>query len=246
MSILCYHAVDPAWESRLSVPPKLFGQHCAWLARNRKVVPLEEAASAAGPYGSLSGGRSAITFDDGFTSVYEHAWPVLKRHRLPATVFLVAKTLTGEGLEVTWAEGPPDRRLTTLSVDQVREMQADGIVFGSHSHAHKDLVDLTEAECETDLRSSRELLEDVLQKEVRMLAYPRGLHNERVHRAAEKAGFTYAFGTSKPTEERGPLAIPRIGVYPDNGTAGLRLKTSRLYPRLRTGGLWPGSRAQTH
>ena len=246
MSILCYHAVDPSWKSSLSVPPELFEQQCAWLARNRKVVPLAEAARVASPYGTLSGGRSAITFDDGFSSLYEHAWPALRKHSLPATVFLVAKTLTPEGLEVNWAKGPPARQLTTLSIAQVKEMQGDGIVFGSHSLAHKDLVDLTEQECEADLKASRELLEDVLGDEVRMLAYPRGLHNERVHRAAQRAGFTHAFGTSKPTQERGPLAIPRIGVYPDNKPGSLRLKTSRLYPRLRTGGLWPGGGAQTH
>lgn len=246
MSILCYHAVDPAWESRLSVPPEDFERQVQWLARRRKLVPLEEAAALVGPYGGLPGGRAAITFDDGFSSVHEFAWPVLRRHGAPSTVFLVARTLTPEGLSVDWAEGPPDRELSTMSVDQVKEMQANGVSFGSHSLAHKDLIELSDEECESDLKTSRELIEDVLGREVRSLAYPRGLHNERVHRAAARAGFKYAFGTSKPPAERGPLAIPRIGVYPGNGLGGLQLKTTRLYPRLRTSSLWPGGGGQTH
>ena len=127
MSILCYHAVDPAWESRLSVPPELFERQCRWLAAKRKVLPLEEAAAVVGPRGTLTGGRVAITFDDGFTSVKEFAWPVLRTMRLPATVFLVARTLTPEGQSVDWAEGPGDRELATLSVDEVKEMQSGGV-----------------------------------------------------------------------------------------------------------------------
>ena len=95
------------------------------------------------------------------------------------------------------------------------------------------------------MKTSRELIEDVLGEEVKVLAYPRGLHSPRVHRAASRAGFSYAFGTSKRSEATGPMAIPRIGVYPDNSPGVLRLKTSPIYPRLRTSSLWPGAR-QTH
>lgn len=239
MSILCYHAIDPKWDSRLSVPPDLFERHCAWLARNRRLVCLEEAAARVGPHGTLGERMSAVTFDDGFESLYEHARPVLEKHRIPATVFLVAKTLTGEGQKVDWATPPADRELTTLNLDQVLEMQASGAVFGSHSYEHRDLVDLGDDECERDLRMSRELLEDLLGRPVRLLAYPRGLHDERVHVAAARAGYEHAFGTSKPVRPVGPLAIPRIGIYPSNGTFSLRLKSARLYPRLRTSRLWP-------
>ena len=247
MSILCYHAVDPAWESRLSVPPTLFERQCEWLARHRQVVPLDVAAQSVSGQGALPGRRAAITFDDGFNSVYEFAWPVLRRSGLTAAVFLVARTLTPEGQAVDWADGPPGRALSTMTKDQILEMQDGGVAFGSHSLAHRDLSELTDEECERDLKTSREILEAVLGREVRTLAYPRGLHNERVHRAASRAGFSHAFGTSKPTPRPGPLAIPRIGVYPNNGGASLRVKTSSAYPRLRTSRLWPGaSKANTH
>ena len=234
MSILCYHAVDPSWESRLSVPPTLFERQCKWLARHRKVVPLERAAAAARPSGALPGATSAVTFDDGLASLYEHAWPVLQRHGIAATIFLVAETLTQSGREVDWVDEPPAGGLVTLTRDQVLEMRAAGIAFGSHSYAHRDLVDLSDEECRRDLSRSKEVLEDLLGEPVRMLAYPRGLHNERVHVAARRAGFEYAFGTSKPPEVRGPLAIPRIGVYPGNPPVSLWLKSSSLYPPVRT------------
>lgn len=234
MSILCYHAVDPTWESRLSVPPTLFERQCKWLARHRDVLPLERAAAIARPSGALPRATSAVTFDDGLDSLYEHAWPVLQRHGIPATIFLVAETLTPEGREVDWVDEPPPGGLKTLTREQVLEMRDAGMAFGSHSYAHRDLIELTDEECRRDLTRSKEVLEDLLDDPVRLLAYPRGLHNERVQVAARRAGYEYAFGTSKPPSVRGPLAIPRIGVYPGNPPSSLWLKSSSLYPPVRT------------
>ena len=235
VSILCYHAVDPAWESRLSVPPQLFAKQCEWLKRHRKVLALTDAAPRARVSGALPRGMTAMSFDDGMSSLYDHAWPALTRYGIPATIFLVAQTLTAEGKKVDWVDHPPPGGLATLSREQILEMQESGVAFGSHSLSHRDLVDLGDEECRQDLARSKEILEDVLGKRVTMLAYPRGLHDERVHIAARRAGFEFGFGTSKPVRPQGPLSIPRIGVYPGNRISSLWIKTSPLYPPLRTG-----------
>jgi peptidoglycan/xylan/chitin deacetylase (PgdA/CDA1 family) len=239
VSILCYHAVDPGWSSPLSVPPEEFELQCAWLARHRRVMGVAEAGVRMALSGRMARGRVAITFDDGFGSVFQHAFPVLMRHRLTATVFLVAQTLTPEGRPVDWVEDPPAWGVTALTLEEVREMQRAGIRFGSHSYAHHDLTALSEEECERDLRASRELLEDLLETRVTLLAYPRGLHDERVRRAASRAGFAQAFTLPDRREPIEPYAIPRIGVYPGNGTTVLRAKTSRWYLRARTSRAFP-------
>lgn len=123
MTILCYHSVDPAWESPLAVRPEEFEAHCDWLTRHRTVVPLADAATRLDRSGRLPSGLAVITFDDGFTGVLDHALPVLRRHGLPATVFLVAQTLTDEGLAADWVRTPPAGPLTTLTRDQVLELR---------------------------------------------------------------------------------------------------------------------------
>ncbi|MDP9227383.1 MAG: polysaccharide deacetylase, partial [Actinomycetota bacterium] len=70
MSILCYHAVDESWQSPLAVPPEAFVRHCEWLATHKRVVPLKEAASRVTVSGRLPRGQAAITFDDGFESLF--------------------------------------------------------------------------------------------------------------------------------------------------------------------------------
>ncbi|MDQ4095031.1 MAG: polysaccharide deacetylase family protein [Actinomycetota bacterium] len=243
MTILCYHAVDDTWQSTLVVAPDEFARHCEWLATNRTVVPLARAAEAFEKHRRLPFGWTAITFDDGFEGLYEHALPVLERHRLPSTVFLVAQTLTDEGRVVDWVDDAPPTPPTTLDLTQVRDMKERGVNFGSHSFSHHDLTSLTESACAEDLKQSRALLEDLLEDRVPHLAYPRGRHNDIVRRAAARAGYEYAFSLPEKREPVGRHAVPRAGIYPDDGVGSLRAKSSSRYLSLRMNPVYPWARA---
>ncbi|HET6560456.1 MAG TPA: polysaccharide deacetylase family protein [Marmoricola sp.] len=218
----------------MSVEPATFVEHATWLARHRDVVPLHSTLRGWEPGGAGRRKEVVLTFDDGFASVYEHALPVLVRLGLPATVFLVGKTLTGREFDVDWVDRPPSHRLRTLDMAQIREMQAAGVTFESHSYAHADLTRMSFHDCVDDLRNSRELLEAHLGQRVRLLAYPRGRHNADVRAAAERAGYEHAFTLPDRREVPGPYALPRVGVYHGNSVAHLRLKVSAPYLSLRT------------
>ncbi len=233
MTFLCYHTVEPEWASPLAIHPAAFEAHCAWLARSRRVVDIDEALNRTDRNLRLPRGFACLTFDDGFSGVFQHAWPSLVRHRLPATVFLVAKTLTLGGQAVDWVDTPSDGPLVTLTLDQILEMQAAGVSFQSHSYAHLDLTRLSYAECVEDLRESRELLESVLGRAVPFLAYPHGRHDESVRAAAAAAGYTNAFALSEEAEPWGRYAVPRVGLYRGNSARALRLKAAHSYPRMR-------------
>jgi peptidoglycan/xylan/chitin deacetylase (PgdA/CDA1 family) len=235
MTILCYHAVQPGWASPMAVEPEAFAEHCAWLANRRTVVPLGEAVTRLDRSCRLPRGMAALTFDDGFSGLQEHALPALTRYAIPAAVFLVAQTLAPPGKAVDWVDTAPVEELTTLSVDQVHEMQSAGVQFESHSYAHADLTRLSFEDCVRDLRTSRELLESLLRRPVRFLAYPRGRHNEAVRAAARRAGYSHAFTLPESREAPGPYAVPRVGIFRGNGVRDLRIKSARPYLGVRTG-----------
>jgi peptidoglycan/xylan/chitin deacetylase (PgdA/CDA1 family) len=239
VTILCYHTVDPDWASELAVTPAEFEAHCAWLSRNKTVLDLPEAVDRLDRTARLPRGMTAVTFDDGFAGLHAHALPSLVRHRVASTIFLVAETLTPGGRAVDWA--PPGSG--TLTLDQVHEMAGAGVRFGSHSYSHHDLTGLGDGELDRDLRESRVLLEDLLHAPVPFLAYPGGRHDERVRAAARRAGYTHAFTLPDRPEKPGPFSVPRAGIYPTNGPAALRIKSSRWYLSLRTTRLFPALRA---
>jgi peptidoglycan/xylan/chitin deacetylase (PgdA/CDA1 family) len=239
VTVLCYHSVEPAWVSPLAIEPADFARHCAWLRAYRHVLPLDGDISVLTDGRGRSREVTAITFDDGFAGVFEHAVPALSRHALPATVFLVAATLADGGPPVDWVRPKPAEPPRMLTRDMILEMRQRGFGFGSHSFAHQDLTRLGEDECVRDLKDSRELLEGLLGAPVRLLAYPYGRHAAHVRRAAERAGYAYAFTLPESREEPGPYAIPRVGLYRGNGVFALRMKTGQWYVASRTNRLYP-------
>jgi peptidoglycan/xylan/chitin deacetylase (PgdA/CDA1 family) len=217
--------------------PAEFAAHAAWLAEHRTVVPLGEAVPHLDRKGRLPRRMAALTFDDGFSGVLEHALPEVRRQGLPMTVFLVAQTLTDEGLDAWWVRTPPPWPLTTLTVDEVLHLRDLGVDLQSHSWAHQDLPELDEDACEKDLRRSREFLEDLLHAPVPYLAYPRGLHDAGVRRAACRAGYSHAFALPEGPEQVDEYAVPRVGIHRGNGTRTLAVKAQRRYLDVRHS--WP-------
>jgi peptidoglycan/xylan/chitin deacetylase (PgdA/CDA1 family) len=252
MSILCYHEVAPDWRGPLGLTPEAFRRHCAWLKRARSVIPLAKAVEVVRPSGSLPRRLAAITFDDGLAGLHSHAFPSLIAYGLPATVFLVAQTLTEHGQAFDWIGLQNQGPVHTLTVDQILQMQNAGVTFGSHSYAHRDLTKLSDSEIEEDLRESKEVLEGILHHHVWCLAYPGGSHNPRVRRAARRAGYTHAVGVTFGGSATDAWSIPRVGIYAHDGAFALLVKTSTWYPGVRLSPAFPmmkralGGRRMTH
>jgi peptidoglycan/xylan/chitin deacetylase (PgdA/CDA1 family) len=97
--ILGYHRVVEAFDAAattaipaLLISTKTLERQLAWLQRYRKVVPLDEIGErlfTGQPVEHLA----AVTFDDGYRDVYEHAFPILRSMGIPAAVFVVAGTV---------------------------------------------------------------------------------------------------------------------------------------------------------
>lgn len=244
--ILCYHEVDPEWSSPLAVRPDEFRRQCEWLAEHREVVPLEHLVSQLDDRMLPPPGRVALTFDDGFQGVHRYALPILAEYGWPATVFVVSDTVGPEKKVVDWVDGAPPGSRQTLTVSEIGELVDAGFDVQSHSAAHRDLTTLDEDECREDLTKSKEQLEGLLGRRVDHLAYPRGRHNLTVRRAAEAAGFRWAFSLPEVSEHVNRMAVPRVGIFPGNGPRTLAVKTRRSYLAFRHSAVFPLIRRLVH
>lgn len=96
---LCENVGDPGildWS--LHLPVAVFRSICALLAAEYRVIPLAELVEARTNNKSLPDNSVIITFDDGYASNFELAYPILKEFELPATVFVTTGFLDGEDM----------------------------------------------------------------------------------------------------------------------------------------------------
>jgi peptidoglycan/xylan/chitin deacetylase (PgdA/CDA1 family) len=172
--ILCYHRFGPR-SSQLAVTPAAFEAQMDYLARNGyHVIPLERLARHLERGEEIPRKSVVLTIDDGYRSTYEVAFPVLRKHGFPATVFLYSDFV-----------GAPD----ALTWPQMKEMEASGLVnIQPHSKTHANLTlrlagetdakyrDRLRAEVDTPIR----LIQDRLAVPSLSYAFPYGDVNEAV------------------------------------------------------------------
>ena len=88
--ILTYHRVCPEndnW-SLQSIKPQLFKQQMEYILKKYEIISLHKLAKYICEEKSLPQKAIIITFDDGYLDSYLYAYPILKEHHIPATIFL--------------------------------------------------------------------------------------------------------------------------------------------------------------
>lgn len=120
-----WHNVDSTWcfPSPGHAGREGLAEQLRWLARCAHVMPLGDALAALAAGERLPANSAAITFDDGYHDNLELAVPLLERHSLPATFFLVPALL--DGLPVAWWE----RVAWAFAAARARSIAWEGLVF---------------------------------------------------------------------------------------------------------------------
>ncbi len=226
LPILMYHKVEeppaqPGFLRNYVRPEQFAAQLEALRAWGYTPLALEDWLAARSNPSLLPVKPIVLTFDDGYASCFETAWPILRRYAARATIFLVADFV---GKTNVWDASEP--QVPLLGAEQIREMQAAGIRFGSHSSTHRSLTSLPESEAFAELTGSRNKLESLLGQPVLTFAYPYNNNNIRVRALARQAGYRAAvLGRGIVNAPwTSPWALRRIAVHLETSLEELRAR----------------------
>jgi peptidoglycan/xylan/chitin deacetylase (PgdA/CDA1 family) len=211
--VLCYHRVGGPLELGVTrVPAAVFERQVSALARDgwRTLTLAEYEERLTGVPSPVPRHELLLTFDDGYATLAEAAYPVLARHGFTAVTFLVTDHV---GRTNTWDARYTWRRLPHLDWDTVARWRARGFAFGSHGATHRRLTWLGDAWLGDELERSRAALRERVGEDAgTAVAYPFGAADARVVAAARAAGYRLGFGGVR-TAGRDPLERPRAIVY---------------------------------
>lgn len=207
--ILCYHNLNPVKPGSMNMTPKKFESQMKWLLDHGfTIIPLQDAVGyLQGKRSSLPHKAIVVTADDGWKSVYEYMYPIVKKYRFPVTLFIYPQTISEGKNAMTW--------------DELKELQQTGLFdIQSHTYDHPNFKimkrHLSPEKFENDVKmqmvKSKSILEEKTGKKITLLAWPFGIYNDYLEQQAAKAGYVMAFTIDyKPANRKyRPMAQPRF------------------------------------
>ena len=163
--ILMYHYVElaPATTTLqgLYLDPTIFKSQLNEIKReNFNNVFVSEVANSFILKKSLANNSIALTFDDGYEDFYTNVFPLLKKCKIKATLYVIINALDTPGY---------------LTRKQLKELaDSEYIEIGSHTFNHPDLTTLNQFKSEYEIIKSKKALEDIVNKPVLSFCYPFG------------------------------------------------------------------------
>ena len=146
-----------------------------------------------------------LTIDDGFSSFYDKAWPILKEKKIPFILFVSTREVGLPGY-MTW--------------DEIKEISKENFVeIGNHSHSHEYLVNENAETIKEDLSKSIELFKKNLGINSLFFSYPFGEYSLEFKEIVKSLNFKYGLGQHSGVidETKDFFELPR---YPINEKYG--------------------------
>ena len=127
-----------------------------------------------------------------------------------------------------------------MSEQQLRQLPSDLVTIGSHTMTHPVLPSVDDKRLEQELRGSREKLEKIINREVKLFSFPYGAFDERVVEWCRETGYGRVF-TALPVfalSEPQEFVTGRVGVNATDWPIEFRLKLAGAYRWLPYAYIW--------
>lgn len=223
--ILLYHHVASDTPPSTSISPAVFRAHLEYLRDNDfQVIGLNEMLDAVRSKGAIPDKAIAITFDDGYSSIFDTAFPMLTEFGYPFTLFV--------------STGPIDRQQTNyMKWEEIKEMADAGVTIANHLVEHPYMLDKLPNEAHpawiSRMRQEITEAENTISQHTgqnhRLLAYPYGEYDIDIKNLVEEMGFiglaqnsgAVGYSTDLGAVPRFPLA----SIYANLETAKVKFAT---------------------
>lgn len=207
--ILMYHAIhvmapEESANANLIVDPTTFESHIQRLSNEGYYFLTPEEVHKVLTENVLPNGNQKIiwlTFDDSLWDFYDNAYPILQKYQVKATNNVITSTVGSQ---------------TNLSLDEMLEMKNNGMSFQDHTVTHPDLSATDSSTQTTEMKDSKQYLDDSLNQDTIAIAYPAGRYSDTTLQIAENLDYKLGVTTNEglASADNGLLSLNRIRILP--------------------------------
>jgi peptidoglycan/xylan/chitin deacetylase (PgdA/CDA1 family) len=230
-----YHRVSLSREyDQLTVTPKRFEEQMSYLKKNCRVLSLPQAVTELANK-NLSTPAVVVTFDDGYRDNLTQALPILRKNRIPATIFVTGRFCDQSMRHPRY---PSEEGRLHLDWNEVRELAREpGITIGSHTLTHPYLTRQPEPQVRAEIFDSRHAIARQIDAPVEYFCYPSGDVTAREASLVEAAGYLAAVSVAPGSNHPGTprYMLRRTEVTDRDGAHELALKLAGAYDPIH---LW--------
>ena len=189
--VLMYHRFNQTDLSSTNINTDEFIKQMNFLKENNyTVIPLSSFVSFFEKKEKLPYKTVFITIDDGYKSVYQHAYPILKSFKFPFSVFLSTNFVSN------------DNNSDFMSWKMIKEMHLDNVEIFNHTSDHESLLDKNKEEIIESILNAQEEIKKNLDILPSIFSYPYGENSIKTKFILKNIGFKLAF-----TQNSGPISI---------------------------------------
>jgi peptidoglycan/xylan/chitin deacetylase (PgdA/CDA1 family) len=198
--VLVYHQFAEKSTNRMTVSREAFEAQMRLLRdKGYRVIPLEQLVAFTEYRAQIPEKSVVITIDDGWRTMYDIAFPILRKYGYPATLFVYTQLISGGAKTLSW--------------EQVREMAAQGLDVQCHTVTHRNLALQQDGESaeqyfaavQREIADATRLIEQKTGRRPTVLAYPYGETNGLAIELLRKQGYRAAFSVVR---EANPFFAP--------------------------------------
>jgi len=242
--MLGYHSISDSLNSillqndiykHLSVPAAVFEKQLMFLQKhNYTFLRFSDLRNIREGKQAMPNRPVLLYFDDGYKDNYLNAYPILKKHGIPATLFVATDCIDKKRL--LWDSAlDPARANIFLSWDDIRAMQ-DVFDIGTHTASHRKLTTLKPDEVKEEFEMSRKRIYEMTGKRVVALSYPKSRWTLETRRCAQEAGFEFILAHGRGFRHSADFRyLEKIPVGPADSMMQFRVKLGIYYPLMNMG-----------
>ena len=207
--ILMYHAIhvmapEESANANLIVDPTTFESHIQRLSNEGYYFLTPEEVHKVLTENVLPNGNQKIiwlTFDDSLWDFYDNAYPILQKYQVKATNNVITSTVGSQA---------------NLSLDEMLEMKNNGMSFQDHTVTHPDVSATDSSTQTTEMKDSKQYLDDSLNQDTIAIAYPAGRYSDTTLQIAENLDYKLGVTTNEglASADNGLLSLNRIRILP--------------------------------